>query len=167
MSQRCSSNTCSAVTNRHGLDQGTGSWSVRAARCGGSGVPAALERGSGSSELTTNSERASQHCNILQTWNFSPSSAGSKNSRNQARISEKLCCHRSRSLPAPEPGPARVAPPAPRAAPTRTAQQTTPGQPGCQLPRAAMQKGAFFNSVWNNLINWLGRQHLATSSEIF
>lgn len=28
-------------------------------------------------------------------------------------------------------------------------------------------KKCFFNSVWNNLINWLTRQHLATSREIF
>lgn len=29
------------------------------------------------------------------------------------------------------------------------------------------KKWCFFNSVWNNLINWLTRQHLATSREIF
>jgi len=138
MSQRCSSNTCSAVTNRHGLDQGTGSWSVRAARCGGSGVPAALECGSGSSELTTNSERASQHCNILQTWNFSPSSAGSKNSRNQARISEKLCCHRSRSLPAPEPGAARSTYPHSAANHPGAARLPTPSR--CYAERGIFQQ---------------------------
>lgn len=29
------------------------------------------------------------------------------------------------------------------------------------------KKWYFFSSVWNNLINWLRRQHLATSREIF